>query len=347
MVGDPSGRSEERNLLDPDTLGHNVLRISKQLERLLDFSPGPYSATLVNNADWTHSVGVLEFLRDVGKHITVNQMMAKESVKNRLSGEQGLSFTEFSYMLLQANDFRELCQHHDVELQMGGSDQWGNITTGIDLIRKTLSRPAFGLTWPLVTKSDGTKFGKTADGAVWLDPDRTSPYQFRQFWVQQSDADAIEFLRKFSLSELDVIEALIKTHQQAPEKRTAQRTLAQEMTALVHGPQSAHAVEAAADVLFGANPLGATAEVLAVVAAEVPSSQQSLTTIADPIAMLVACGLATSNADARRTISQGGVKVNGETISLETNVGNMTLIQGRWLLVKKGKTNYHLLEISS
>ncbi len=194
MVGDPSGRSDERNLLDGDVLRHNVSRITSQLEKLLDFSKGETQATLVNNADWTEPMSALDFLRDVGKHITVNQMMAKESVKNRLQSENGLSYTEFSYMLLQANDFRHLCATHNVEMQMGGSDQWGNITAGIDLIRKTLSRQAFGATWPLVTKSDGTKFGKTADGAVWLDSARTSPYQFRQFWMRTTDDDAAKFL---------------------------------------------------------------------------------------------------------------------------------------------------------
>jgi tyrosyl-tRNA synthetase len=175
-----------------------VSQIKNQLSRLLDFSPGKSAATLVNNADWTAGISALDFLRDVGKYITVNQMMAKESVKNRLNSENGLSYTEFSYMLLQANDFRHLCANHDVELQMGGSDQWGNITAGIDLIRKSLSRSAFGATWPLVTKSDGTKFGKTAGGAVWLDAQRTSPYQFRQFWMQMADADVVKYLPQFS-----------------------------------------------------------------------------------------------------------------------------------------------------
>jgi len=194
---------------------HNVESIKKQLANLLDFSPGANAATLVNNADWTSNISALEFLRDVGKHITVNQMMAKESVKNRLNSENGLSYTEFSYMLLQANDFRHLCAAHDVELQMGGSDQWGNITAGIDLIRKTLGRGAFGATWPLVTRSDGQKFGKTADGAVWLDAQRTSPYQFRQFWMQMADADVVRYLPQFSLSSLDEIRAVISQHEQA------------------------------------------------------------------------------------------------------------------------------------
>ena len=254
MVGDPSGRSDERNLLDRETLHHNVESIKSQLERLLDFSDGPTKATLVNNADWTAGITALDFLRDVGKHITVNQMMAKESVKNRLNSENGLSYTEFSYMLLQANDFRHLCATHDVELQMGGSDQWGNIVAGIDLIRRTLSRSAFGATWPLVTKSDGTKFGKTAGGAVWLDPSRTSPYQFRQFWMQMADADVVKYLPQYSLASLDETNALIAEHTGDPGKRVAQRVLAQEMTALVHGTAAAADAAAAADILFGGDP---------------------------------------------------------------------------------------------
>ena len=218
MVGDPSGRSDERNLLDRETLEHNVSCIKSQLENLLDFTPGPTQATLVNNADWTAGITALDFLRDVGKHITVNQMMAKESVKNRLNSENGLSYTEFSYMLLQANDFRHLCATHDVEMQMGGSDQWGNITAGIDLIRRTLSRTAFGSTWPLVTKSDGAKFGKTADGAVWLSAERTSPYQFRQFWMQMADADVVKYLPQYSLASLDELSALAQSHLSDPGK---------------------------------------------------------------------------------------------------------------------------------
>ncbi|NCZ87325.1 MAG: tyrosine--tRNA ligase, partial [Actinobacteria bacterium] len=235
MVGDPSGRSEERNLLDSDTLAANVANIKQQLERLLDFENGSNAATLVDNADWTRDVPVLEFLRDVGKHITVNQMMAKDSVKSRLADENGLSYTEFSYMLLQANDFRHLCEHHDCEMQMGGSDQWGNITAGIDLIRKRLGRSAYGLTWPLLTKSDGSKFGKTADGAVWLDAKKTSPYQFRQFWVQVSDDDIEQLLPRFSLQSLDEISVLLDAQRANPAARPAQRALAREMTALVHG----------------------------------------------------------------------------------------------------------------
>jgi tyrosyl-tRNA synthetase len=347
MVGDPSGKSEERNLLDADTLQHNVESIKKQLANLLDFSPGSNAATLVNNADWTANISALEFLRDVGKHITVNQMMAKESVKNRLNSENGLSYTEFSYMLLQANDFRHLCATHDVELQMGGSDQWGNITAGIDLIRKTLGRGAFGATWPLVTRSDGQKFGKTAGGAVWLDPQRTSPYQFRQFWMQMADADVVRYLPQFSLASLDDVRALIAEHEQAPEKRAAQRSLAAEMTSLVHGAEAAQNAEAAADILFGADPTSAAIDALRAVAAEVPTTAVSSTELDDPIALLVRAGVVTSNSDARRTIQQKGLKVNGQTLEEGETLANKGILHNRWVLVRKGKTSYHLFEVSA
>ena len=347
MVGDPSGKSEERNLLDADTLQHNVESIKKQLANLLDFSPGSNAATLVNNADWTANISALEFLRDVGKHITVNQMMAKESVKNRLNSENGLSYTEFSYMLLQANDFRHLCATHDVELQMGGSDQWGNITAGIDLIRKTLGRGAFGATWPLVTRSDGQKFGKTAGGAVWLDPQRTSPYQFRQFWMQMADADVVRYLPQFSLASLDDVRALIAEHEQAPEKRAAQRSLAAEMTSLVHGAEAAQNAEAAADILFGADPTSAAIDALRAVAAEVPTTAVSSTELDDPIALLVRAGVLTSNSDARRTIQQKGLKVNGQTLEEGETLANKGILHDRWVLVRKGKTSYHLFEVSA
>ena len=347
MVGDPSGKSEERNLLDADTLQHNVESIKKQLANLLDFSPGSNAATLVNNADWTANISALEFLRDVGKHITVNQMMAKESVKNRLNSENGLSYTEFSYMLLQANDFRHLCATHDVELQMGGSDQWGNITAGIDLIRKTLGRGAFGATWPLVTRSDGQKFGKTAGGAVWLDPQRTSPYQFRQFWMQMADADVVRYLPQFSLASLDDVRALIAEHEQAPEKRAAQRSLAAEMTSLVHGAEAAQNAEVAADILFGADPTSAAIDALRAVAAEVPTTAVSSTELDDPIALLVRAGVVTSNSDARRTIQQKGLKVNGQTLEEGETLANKGILHDRWVLVRKGKTSYHLFEVSA
>jgi tyrosyl-tRNA synthetase len=223
MVGDPGGRSEERNLLDEESLAHNVACVKRQLERILDFEPGPFAARLVDNASWTKPMGVLEFLRDVGKHITVNQMVAKESVRARMESEHGISYTEFSYMLLQANDFRHLCEHADVEMQMGGSDQWGNIVAGIDLIRRRLGRQAFGLTWPLLTRSDGQKMGKSVSGALWLDAELTSPYQFRQYWVQLPDADVERFLLQLTLRPVEEISAIVSEHLAAPERQERPR----------------------------------------------------------------------------------------------------------------------------
>jgi tyrosyl-tRNA synthetase len=347
MVGDPSGKSEERNLLDADTLQHNVDSIKSQLANLLDFTPGQNAATLVNNADWTSNVSALEFLRDVGKHITVNQMMAKDSVKSRLNSENGLSYTEFSYMLLQANDFRHLCATHDVELQMGGSDQWGNIVTGIDLIRKTLQRSAFGATWPLVTRSDGQKFGKTADGAVWLDAKRTSPYQFRQFWIQLPDADALKYLPQYSLASVEEVHALTEEHNAAPEKRVAQRRLASELTSIVHGVEAAQHAEAAADILFGGDPSGASVQALQSVAAEVPRTIVSRADLDDVFGLLSRTGLASSNSDARRTLQQKALRVNGVQLEDGETLASKGFLHDRWILLKKGKTSYHLLELGS
>ncbi|NCY09836.1 MAG: tyrosine--tRNA ligase, partial [Actinobacteria bacterium] len=337
MVGDPSGRSEERNLLDAETLAANVANIKRQLERLLDFDRASNAATLVDNADWTRDVPVLEFLRDVGKHITVNQMMAKDSVKSRLADENGLSYTEFSYMLLQANDFRHLCEHHDCEMQMGGSDQWGNITAGIDLIRKRLGRSAFGLTWPLLTKSDGSKFGKTADGAVWLDPKKTSPYQFRQFWVQVSDDDIEQLLPRFSLQTLDEVTVLLDAQRANPAARPAQRALAREMTALVHGTAAADAADAAADILFGGDPMTATQATMDFIAAEVPATKMGTAVLADPAGMLAALpGVAASKSEARRLLSQKSVRINGVVLTEDADLHAISLLHERWLLVRKG-----------
>jgi tyrosyl-tRNA synthetase len=346
MVGDPSGRSEERNLLDREALRHNVERITAQLERILDFSPGPFQAELVDNADWTAGIPVLDFLRDVGKHVTVNQMLAKESVRSRMETEQGLSFTEFSYMLLQANDFRWLYEHHGVELQMGGSDQWGNITAGIDLIRRTLGAVAHGLTWPLVARSDGAKMGKTASGAVWLDAERTSPYQFRQFWVQVPDTDVGRFLLQFTFRSVDDIEALVAEHSATPERRLAQRALAHDVTALVHGDDAARAADEAAAVLFGGDPTAASASTLEVVRREVPGTTLPPEALRDLVAVLVRTGLASSNSDARRTLAQGGFRANGRVLGEQDTLADVRPLADRFVLLRKGKSSYHLLEIS-
>ena len=346
MVGDPGGRSEERNLLDRATLNHNVACVKKQLEKILDFD-GPVAARMVDNATWTEPMGTLEFLRDVGKHFTVNQMVAKESVRARMESENGISFTEFSYMLLQANDFRHLCEFENVEMQMGGSDQWGNITAGTDLIRRRLTKSGYGLTWPLLTRSDGQKMGKSVHGALWLDPEKTSPYEFRQYWVQLPDEDVERFLLQLTLRSVDDIASLMAEHRAAPEKRLAQRALATDVTTLVHGVAAEQAAAEAAQVLFGGDPTTASAEALAVVAREVPSSEVTRQQLGDQIAVLVQSGLAASNGEARRTLTQKGFKANGQTLEETKSLLEVDLLHGRYILLRKGKTNFHLLTVTN
>jgi tyrosyl-tRNA synthetase len=345
MIGDPGGRSEERNLLDRETLEHNLSRIKPQLERLLDFTPGPFAATLVDNATWTAEISMLDFLRDVGKHITVNQMMAKESVRSRLEGDSGISYTEFSYMLLQANDFRHLHAVHGVELQMGGSDQWGNITAGIDLIRRTTGQPAHGVTWPLLLRSDGQKFGKSTGGAVWLDPERTSPYQFRQYWMQTEDDAVANRLLWFSTRPLEEVRAVIEEHAEAPERRVGQRALARELTELVHGTSAADAADAAADVLFGGDPTAATVDTLEIVRREVPTTAVAADGLADGVDLLVTTGLASSRTEARRLLDQRGVRANGTQLSRAEELAEVPLLHDRFVLLRKGKHTYHLVEV--
>ena len=344
MIGDPSGVSEERNLLDPATLAKNLEGITVQLEKLLDFSPGPHQARLVDNYTWTSQVGLLDFLRDTGKYVTVNQMTARESVRARMDTDSGISYTEFTYQLLQAFDFCWLYEHEHCEMQMGGSDQWGNIVTGIDLIRKRLGATAFGLTWPLLLKADGTKFGKSAGGAVWLDPDRTSPYQFRQFFVQVDDADVERQLLQFTLLSVEEIEELMVAHRELPEGRRAQRVLASTMTALVHGEDAARAADAAAEVLFGGDPTSAPLEALEVVAREVPTTVVAAADLdagLDLITVLTRTGLASSNGEARRLLSQGGVAVNGRKVSADDELRAADLLHGQVALLRKGKSTYH------
>ena len=341
MIGDPGGRSEERNLLDDDTLRHNVECIKAQLSKLLDFEPGRFQATLVNNADWTTPISMLEFLRDVGKHFTVNQMIAKDSVRSRIESEHGISYTEFSYMLLQANDFRHLYEAHGVELQAGASDQWGNITAGVELIRRRLSGQAYAITHPLMTKSDGSKFGKSVGGAVWLDPARTSPYQFRQFWVQTDDQMVGTYLKMLSLRPLDELQALLADHEGAPERRAAQRALADELTALVHGRAAAEAAAEAAAVLFGGDPTTASADALAVVAGEAPS-----VTLPDDIQnlrvheLLIEAGVAKSNSEVGRLLGQGAVRAGNRVLDADGLLQASDLLTGGFLLLRKGKRDF-------
>ena len=346
MIGDPSGVSEERNLLDAATLAKNLEGITVQLEKLLDFSPGPHQARLVDNYTWTSQVGLLDFLRDTGKYVTVNQMVARESVRARMDTDSGISYTEFTYQLLQAFDFCWLYEHEHCEMQMGGSDQWGNIVTGIDLIRKRLGATAFGLTWPLLLKADGTKFGKSAGGAVWLDPDRTSPYQLRQFFVQVDDADVERQLLQFTLLSVEEIEELMVAHRELPEGRRAQRVLASTMTAMVHGEDAARAADAAAEVLFGGDPTSAPLEALEVVAREVPTTVVPLADLdagLDLVSVLTRTGLAASNGEARRLLSQGGLAVNGRKVSADDVLTAGDLLHGQVALLRKGKSTYHLL----
>jgi tyrosyl-tRNA synthetase len=348
MIGDPGGRSEERNLLDNDALRHNVECIKRQLSTLLDFEPGPYQATLVNNADWTASVSMLEFLRDVGKHFTVNQMVAKDSVRSRIESEHGISYTEFSYMLLQANDFRYLFETYGVELQAGASDQWGNITAGVELVRRRIGKQAFAATHPLMVKSDGSKFGKSVGGAVWLDPARTSPYQFRQFWMQTEDQMVGTYLRMLSLQPIADLEALISDHAAAPERRLAQRALADELTALVHGADAARAAESAAGVLFGGDPTHASADALAVVAAEVP-------TVSIPAdfdgrrvhELLVEAGVAKSNGEVTRLLAQGAVRAGNRVLDADGLLQASDLLAGGIVLLRKGKRDFVVGKVSS
>jgi tyrosyl-tRNA synthetase len=345
MVGDPSGRSEERNLLDDATLTANVDAIKAQMARVLDFDEG--GAVLVDNREWTAGVGLLDFLRDVGKHFTVNQMLARESVKARLAGEHGISYTEFSYMLLQAHDYLHLHRKLGIELQIGGSDQWGNILSGVDLIRRAEGTTVHALSWPLITAPDGSKLGKTTGARIWLDPTLTSPYQFFQHWMQTDDRQVREYLAKFTLLALDEVDAVTAAHLEHPERRAGQRRLADEATRLVHGPEATAAAAEATDVLFGGSPLSAGPEALAVVAAEVPiaplPTAEELATGVEIEPLLVASRLATSKGDARRALEQGAVSVNGDRVGPGATVDVGAVLHGRYVLLRKGKRNYALL----
>jgi tyrosyl-tRNA synthetase len=350
MVGDPSGRSEERNLLDDDILDHNVACIKSQLGRIVDLGAdqsGQSRGELVDNRDWTQPITILEFLRDVGKHVTVNQMLARESIKMRVNSEHGISFTEFSYMLLQANDYLWLHDNLGCTIQIGGSDQWGNIVAGVDLIRRKRGEHVHAFSWPLLTAADGSKLGKTTGARVWLDAAKTSPYQFRQHWMQTPDDEIRAQLLTFSLRPVEQIGELMKQHLVAPHQRLAQRSLADEMVTLVHGADASRAANEAADLLFAGDPTTATASAFEALAAEIPSSQVDASGIADLLPTLVATGLASSNGDARRHLEQGSYYVNGVTIDENSVPAEWERLQGRYVLLRKGKKTHHLMEISS
>lgn len=351
MIGDPSGRSSERTLQSLETIAANAEAIRKQLSRFLDFE-GPNAAKLVNNADWLVSLSLLDFLRDTGKHFSINYMLAKDSVKSRLDG--GISFTEFSYMLLQAHDFLELHQREAVTLQIGGSDQWGNITAGLELIRKTTGAEAHALTFPLITNANGSKFGKSEAGAVWLDPERTSPYQFYQFWIGADDRDVSRFLRFFTLLDRETIEGLDAAVRSAPEKREAQRALANDVTSRVHGADAARVAREVSALLFEkADPSTLSAGALEALRNEIPFAQYAPSadsTVApdmiDVFECLTALGIAASRGAAKRLVEQGGVSVNGAKLQASDRaVTRDGLLGGHYLLIKKGARDFGLISV--
>ena len=356
MIGDPSGKSQERNLLNAETLYHNQECIKKQVAKFLDFeAEGPNAAEMVNNYDWMKDFTFLDFAREVGKHITVNYMMAKDSVQQRLNGtaRDGLSFTEFTYQLLQGYDFLYLHQHKGVKLQLGGNDQWGNMTTGTELIRRTLGNEeeAFALTCPLITKSDGKKFGKTESGNVWLDRNRTSPYQFYQFWLNVSDEEAEKYIKIFTSLERDVIEALIEEHRQDPGRRTLQKRLAEEVTVMVHSQEDLEMAKEASNILFGKSTkeslLKLDEQTFLDVFNGVPRFEVSKDQLGQPAVDLFnqeGMDIFPSKSEMRKLVKGGGVSLNKEKLTaFDRIVTADDLIDGKYLLVQKGKKNYSLV----
>jgi len=352
MVGDPSGKSEERNFLTEEVIRHNLSCQKKQLEKFLDFSADIENrAEIVNNYDWFKDFSFLDFLREAGKHITVNYMMSKDSVKNRL--ETGISFTEFSYQLIQGYDFYHLNQHKNCKLQMGGSDQWGNIVTGTEFIRRKSDNEAFALTCPLITKADGSKFGKSEGGNIWLDASKTSPYKFYQFWLNTSDEDVSKYIRIFTLKSKAEIEAIEKEHMEAPHQRILQKTLAEDITRRIHSDEDLTNAIAASNILFGKS----TADDLAAVSTDdflsvfegVPQSsikKEELEKGIDIVEFSVDVVKAfSSNGEARRMLKNNGVSINKKKVSEEKQLGKNDLIHNKYILLQKGKKNYYLISV--
>lgn len=347
LVGDPSGRSEERSLNDEQVVAEWVSKIKKQLEKIIDFSDKKTGAVMANNLDWTRPVSALEFLRDIGKHFSVNQMLAKDSVANRLA-TAGISYTEFSYQVLQAFDFLELYRRHECKLQIGGSDQWGNIVAGLDLIRKVEGGAAHALTVPLLAKADGSKFGKTAGGSIWLDPQMTSAYEFFQYWLNSDDADMPKLLKVFSMKSRSEIERLIETVKTNPGAREAHRELARELTTMIHGEQMAQKVELAAKALFGHSDISELdLATLDSALAQLPRTQiakgQPLPTWVDLIA---ATGVVDSKSAARRIVKEGGAYLNNQKVESEDFAPSKAdLLHGKYLLLRKGKRDLAAVEV--
>ena len=358
MIGDPSMKSQERNLLDEETLNHNIEGIRAQLSKILDFgSDAPNKAELVNNYEWMKDYSFLNFIRDIGKHITVNYMMAKDSVKKRLSRDssEGMSFTEFSYQLLQGYDFLWLYEHKGVRLQLGGSDQWGNITTGVELIRRMLGKTdAYAMTCPLVKKADGTKFGKTEKGNIWLDAEKTSPYEFYQFWLNVADEDAESYIKIFTMLDRQTIEDLIARHRENPGARELQKVLAREITIMCHGQEEYDKAVAASQMLFG----NSTSEALRsldertflAVFSGVPSGSLSKSELPCNILDLLAVktDLFPSKGEARKMVQGGGVSINKDKVTdIAYDVTEKDIIDGKYILAQKGKKNYYLIHIEA
>lgn len=345
-IGDPSGKSQERQLLTRELLEHNIACVKTQLARLLDFETRQNPARLVDNASWTRDISYLDFLRDIGKHFSVNQMVAKESVRARMEDrETGISYTEFSYMLLQAFDFMVLCRDHNCELQIGGSDQWGNITAGIELARKKIGRQVYGLTLPLITNADGSKFGKTVAGAIWLDPRKTSVYKFYQFWINTDDRDVIRYLKYFTFLSDEEITALEKQHAENPGARAAHRALAQAMTDLIHGADARQEAVRASEILFGGDLNGIAESTFQEIVGEVPTKEIEKSRLDGPglplVELLAHAGLCPSKGQARKDIEGGGVNLNNVREASATRaVTTNDLLFGRHLLLRKGKKNY-------
>ena len=356
MIGDPSGKSDERNLLDEATLRHNQEAIKAQLSRFLDFdSDAPNAARMVNNYDWMKNFSFLDFAREIGKHITVNYMMAKDSVKSRLNGtaNDGLSFTEFTYQLLQGYDFLHLYQTENCRLQMGGSDQWGNITTGTELIRRKTGGEAYGLTCPLITKADGRKFGKTEKGNIWLDPARTSPYTFYQFWLNVSDDDAVRYIKIFTLLDRGTIEDLIARHNEAPHMRLLQKRLAEEVTVMVHSREDYQAALEASEVLFGnatkENLLRLSERDLLAVFEGVPSGAVPRSEVEagmDAASLFVKAGFLPSFSEVRRALKENSLSLNKEKVREGMTLSPADLLGGRYIVLQRGRKNYFLVSVT-
>src|SRR5712691_1185781 len=351
MIGDPSGKSQERTLLSREQIDANVASIKQQLSRFLDFESPTNAARIINNADWLASIDLLGFLRDTGKFFTVNYLLQKESVSRRLESEEGISYTEFSYLLLQARDFVELFDRYGCTLQMGGSDQWGNITAGIDLIRKLRAKKAHGLVWPLMTTASGSKFGKTESGTIWLDRARTTPFKFYQFWLNTDDRDVVTYLKYFTFLDRDAIAALEGVTQSAPEKREAQRVLAREVTALVHGAEPLARAEHASGLLFDEDITTLGVEEVLAVFEDVPSTELPADTFQGEgiglVDLVARVQLAPSKAEARRLVESGGVYVNNRRVSdVKARLVRDLAIAGRVFVLRKGQKQNHLVRLT-